>query len=117
MCLFVPWTTAELVDLVRAATGWDVTAFELMRVGERAWTLARLFNLRQGLSASDDTLAPRSYEPTTSGPLAEGGIDPEALRQAIHTYYAMLGWDRESGIPTPETLQELDVGWAIDYLP
>ena len=117
MCLFVPWSTAELVDLVRAATGWDVTAFELMRVGERAWTLARLFNLRQGLSAADDRLAPRSYEPTTSGPLAKGGIDPEALGQALHTYYAMLGWDRESGIPTPETLQELDVGWAIDYLP
>jgi len=29
----------------------------------------------------------------------------------------MMGWDRETGVPTVEKLQELDVGWAAEYLP
>ncbi|MGC9521245.1 MAG: aldehyde ferredoxin oxidoreductase family protein [Anaerolineae bacterium] len=117
MCLFVPWEAEELVQLVRAATGWDVTAYELLQVGARAFTLARLFNVREGFGPEDDHLAPRSHEPKRSGALSDGGIDPKALNEAIHTYYAMMGWDKETGVPTAETLHALDVGWAVDYLP
>ena len=53
----------------------------------------------------------------TDGALAEGGIDMEELREAMHTYYVMAGWDRETGVPTVGKLQELDVGWAVTYLP
>ncbi len=80
-------------------------------------TLARVFNTREGLTAADDQLCPRSYSPTQGGALAEGGIDREELRAAMHTYYGMLGWDRETGVPTVEKLQELSVGWAAEYLP
>ena len=40
----------------------------------------------------------------------------EELREAIHTYYAMAGWDKETGVPTVEKLYELDIGWAAEYL-
>ena len=116
-CSFVGWSLRELTDMVRAATGWDVSEYELLKVGERAMTLARAFNMREGLTAEDDQLCPRSYGPTQGGALAEGGIDPEELRQAIHTYYAMMGWDRETGVPAVEKLHELDIGWAAEYLP
>ena len=116
-CLFVPWTVEGKVEIVRAATGWDVSAYELMKVGERALTLARVYNIREGFGSDDDRLAGRSYGPTTSGALADGGIDREALREAVHTYYAMAGWDRETGVPLPEKLEELDVAWAEAYLP
>ena len=116
-CLFVPWTVEEKVEIVRAATGWDVSAYELLKVGERALTLARVYNMREGFDNDDDQLAERSYGPTTSGALADGGIDREVLREAIHTYYAMAGWDRETGVPLPGTLEELDVAWAAAYLP
>jgi aldehyde:ferredoxin oxidoreductase len=105
------------VEMVRAATGWDVSAYELMKVGERALTLARLFNVREGLSVEDDRLAERSHQPTTSGPLADGGIDREQLREAVHTYYGMMGWDEETGIPQPGKLHELDISWAVEHLP
>jgi aldehyde:ferredoxin oxidoreductase len=49
--------------------------------------------------------------------LSNGGIDPDELRQAMRTYYVMMGWDRETGIPYVEKLEELGVGWAADYLP
>jgi aldehyde:ferredoxin oxidoreductase len=117
ICLFTLWSIQELTEMVRAATGWDVTSYELYKVGERALTLARVFNVREGLGVEDDQLCARSYRPTTDGALAEGGIDPEALREAVHTYYGMMGWDRETGVPTLGKLQELDVGWAAAHLP
>jgi aldehyde:ferredoxin oxidoreductase len=73
--------------------------------------------MREGLTADDDELCERSYGPTQGGALAEGGIDRDELKQAMHTYYGMMGWDRETGVPTVERLQELGVGWAAEYLP
>jgi aldehyde:ferredoxin oxidoreductase len=117
LCLFVPWTPDEQVEIMQAATGWNVTNYELYRVGERALNLARVFNVREGFGPADDHLAPRSYNPTTSGALSEGGIDPDELDEAVHTYYAMMGWDAETGVPTRAKLEDLDIGWAAEYLP
>ena len=117
LCLFVPWTLNETVEMVRAATGWDVNAYELVRVAERALTLARVYNSREGFGIDDDRLAERSYGPTTSGPLDDAGIDREELREAVQTYYGMMGWDEDTGVPLPAKLHELDVSWAVEYLP
>ncbi len=115
-CIFVPWTVEEKAAIVRAATGWDVTSYELHKVGERAQNLARVFNAREGFGIDDDRLAERSYGPTTVGALKDGGIDREELRETIETLYEMAGWD-ENGAPTPARLAELDVAWAAEYLP
>ncbi len=117
ICTFPGWNIDDYVRMVRAATGWDVTAYELMKVGERALNLARVFNLREGWTADDDHLAQRSYGPTIGGALAEGGIDREELYEAVHNYYGMMGWDPESGRPSEAKLQELDIAWAEQYLP
>jgi len=117
VCLFVPWTVEEIRQLVQAATGFDVSSYELLKVGEHALTLARVFNAREGFTAQDDHLPERSYGPTTSGALADGGVDREKLQEAIHTYYRMLGWDKETGVPLPDKLHELGVSWAVAYLP
>jgi aldehyde:ferredoxin oxidoreductase len=89
----------------------------LLKVGERAMTLARVFNVREGFTPDDDALCERSYGPTNGGALAEGGIDREVLRQAVHTYYGMMGWDPDTGVPTVAKLHELGIGWAAEYLP
>ena len=117
ICNFLPWTMAETMEMLNAATGWDVTSYEYYKLGERALSLARLFNVREGFGPQDDKLALRSATPTTSGALSEGGIDPEELEEAIHLHYAMMGWDKETGVPTREKLHELDVSWATAYLP
>ena len=117
MCTFPGWNITELTQIVKAATGWDVSEYELYRVGERALTLARVFNMREGKTIDDDRLPERSYGPTRGGALADGGIDREELREAMHTYYGMMGWDKETGVPTVDKLQELGVGWAAEYLP
>ena len=117
ICTFPGWNITELTQIVQAATGWDVSEYELYRVGERALTLARVFNMREGKTIDDDRLPERSYGPTRGGALADGGIDREELREAMHTYYGMMGWDKETGVPTVDKLQELGVGWAAEYLP
>jgi aldehyde:ferredoxin oxidoreductase len=116
MCSMPGWSLEELTDMVAAATGWDVTDYELLKIGERALTLARVFNMREGLTIDDDRLPERSYGPTIGGALADGGIDREELREALHHFYGVMGWDRETGVPTVEKLEELGVGWAAAHL-
>ena len=117
VCLMTPWTMDQRVELVRAATGWDVSAYELMKVAERAVTLARVYDIREGFAAQDDILPDRFYGPTTGGALADGGINREELREAVRMYYGMMGWDAETGVPLPAKLHELGVSWAVEYLP
>jgi aldehyde:ferredoxin oxidoreductase len=42
----------DIIEALRAATGWDITLDELQQVGERATNLARLFNLREGFTSA-----------------------------------------------------------------
>jgi aldehyde:ferredoxin oxidoreductase len=105
----------QSTELIRAATGWNMSDFELMKVGERALALARVFNTREGFVSKDDRVAERTHGPTTDGALAKGGVNRKLLQKAIKTYYGMIGWKR-NGIPSKEKLEELDIAWAAKYL-
>lgn len=105
------------MSIVQAATGWDFTFFEWMKIGERVLNMARLFNAREGFTAADDWLPTRSFEPQTSGPLSDTPVDAEKLAPALRTLYRMAGWDPESGWPNRRKLEELDLAWAVGYLP
>jgi len=48
--------------------------------------------------------------------VSEGGIGREELREAVQTYYGMIGWDPATVNPLPATQQELDVAWAVEQL-
>ena len=115
LCLFVPWSLMQSTELVRAATGWDMSDYELMKVGERALTLARVYNTREGFVSKDDHVAERTHGPTTNGALAKGGVNRTLLQKAITTYYGMIGWKR-NGIPSKQKLEELDIAWAAKYV-
>lgn len=97
-----------LVDYVNAATGWDMTAWELMKVGERSNTLSRLYNVREGFSAADDNLPQRMFEPLQNGKLEGVAINPQEFSDALKLYYQMAGWG-DDGVPTKAKLAELDL--------
>ncbi|MEW5932876.1 MAG: aldehyde ferredoxin oxidoreductase family protein [Bacillota bacterium] len=107
VCYFVPWTYHQLVELVRAVTGWNTSLFELLKVGERVATLARLFNIKQGWTCDEDDLHPRFYEPFAEGPLRGISVPRDELLRARRLYYGMMGWDPETGVPTEAKLAEL----------
>jgi len=110
---FGPRTFSEIVDYVKAVTGWETSLFDLLKVGERHANMARIFNLREGLTSKDDTLPDRLFNPMEGGTLKGKKIDKEQFSKAIETYYQMMGWDPETGIPKKEKLAELDLDWLI----
>jgi aldehyde:ferredoxin oxidoreductase len=112
ICMFVPWSNDQLVEMVRAITGWNTNLWELLRSAERAVTMMRAFNLREGLTRADDTLPARMATHHVSGSVSEVPITPAALRAAVTTFYGMMGWDPETGEPTEATLQDLDIAWV-----
>ena len=114
MCDFVgaPLNALELqpfVDYVNAVTGWNMSLFELMKVGERANTLARVFNAREGFTPADDVLPQRLHEGIGNGVLKGSRIDPQEFLAARQVYYQMAGWDPTTGRPTAAKLAELNV--------
>jgi aldehyde:ferredoxin oxidoreductase len=105
----------QLVAMVRAVTGWDVSLWELMKAGERRLNMMRAFNAREGFTRKHDVLPPKLARPKQDGPSAGAFIDPDDLERAKDTYYAMCGWD-EQGIPTRAKLEELSLGWVADEI-
>jgi len=98
----------DLVELVRAVTGWHTSLWELVKSGERVNTMARLFNLREGIGREQDRLPETFFRPFVGGPLdGKNALDKRAFDQAIQAYYSMAGWDPETGIPTDGKIHEL----------
>jgi aldehyde:ferredoxin oxidoreductase len=99
----------HIVDMVRSATGWETSLFELMMVGERTTTLARLFNTREGFDRKDDVLPDRLFEPLETGSLTGEKLDREKFEKALDYYYEMMGWDVANGIPREAKLYQLNI--------
>ena len=108
---FGPHTFTEIVDYVKAVTGWQTSLFDLLKVGERHSNMARIFNLREGFTSREDTLPDRLFNPMEGGTLKGKKIDKEQFSRAVETYYQMMGWDPETGVPKKEKLAELDLDW------
>jgi aldehyde:ferredoxin oxidoreductase len=102
-----------LVEAVEAITGWNTSLYELMEVGERMTTMARVFNIREGFSAKDDRLPERLFEKLVPGTPQEKGIIREDFTKAIKLYYEAMGWDGKTGIPTDGRLSFLGLEWLI----
>ena len=99
----------ELSKLIYYNTGLEFTTEEIWEIADRAYTLERLFNIREGLTRDDDWLVDRYFdEPTPIGlPIARGkSIDRDKFKQMLDEYYELHEWD-ENGVPKPETLKRL----------
>lgn len=120
LCQFVwgpAWTLygpTELVDMVKAVTGWDVSLYELMKVGERRINMMRAFNIREGFSRKDDTLPKKFFRPLVgTGPTAGTAIDKNEFEKALDLYYQIMGWTND-GLPTRANFVDLGVEWVAD---
>jgi len=99
----------EFSKLISLATGMEFSKAQLMEIGERIYTLERLFNLREGFTRKDDTIPERYFkEPTPIGlPIAKGKkIDRERFERMLDEYYTLHNWDQK-GVPKKETLERL----------
>jgi len=106
----------QVVELLKATTGWQVTLWTLMKVGERRINMMRAYNTREGFSSSDDILPQRVFEPLPEGPRKGARIQEQDFISARGTYYEIMGWDMDSGNPRRAKLEELDLAWVADDL-
>lgn len=90
---------AESADLLRLVTGWDVTADELRRTAARIVTAKKLYNVREGWTAAEDTLPRRFLHEPLGGAAGEGRLPRERLEGMVRAYYAARGWDEEGRVP------------------
>jgi len=99
----------EFSKLVQLASGMKISKPQLMEIGERIYTLERIFNNREGFGRKDDALPERYFkEPTPIGlAIARGKtIDKEMFNKMLDEYYELHKWD-SNGIPKKETLKQL----------
>ena len=115
LCNLAPWSFSEVVEGVKAITGWKVEAWKLMKAVERGITLMRIFNLREGFTREDDRLPDRFYSSPAAGPLMDLRVDPDVLKESQGIYFQLMGWDI-NGVPTRGCLVGLDMDWAWPYL-
>ncbi len=85
-----------------------------MELGERSVTMARMFNIREGLSSKDDYLPERLYEVLEKGTSGEKRIKKADFANALKLYYQAMGWDPQTGVPTEGRLSFLGLGWLIN---
>lgn len=90
-------------EAVRLATGLPMYTGSFLDLGNRSYNLERLYNLREGLTAKDDSLPDR----LTKTPQIEGRKDTVVpLDIMLAQYYKVRGWD-ENGVPKEKTLKKL----------
>jgi aldehyde:ferredoxin oxidoreductase len=106
-------TSEDWASLMSKLLGYDYTVEDFKKTGERIYNLARIYNIREGLTRADDTLPARLLEdPLPDGPAKGQVVNLDPLLDA---YYAYRGWDKD-GIPTLDKLKELGLEWAIDII-
>ncbi len=106
-CQFYSYRYYHLAAALAGVTGVEFTVADVLAVGERAQTLARLFNLREGFTADDDKLPKRVMRAFETGPLAGIEVTQEAFDWAKRRYYELMAWDPDTGAPTPACLHRL----------
>jgi aldehyde:ferredoxin oxidoreductase len=107
---------SQIVDTVRAITGWNVSLWELMKVGERRLNLMRAFNAREGFGRAADKLPPKLSQALVGGESDGVFVTEEEVEKAKDTYYGMAGWDVATGTPGRPKLEELGLAWVADEL-
>jgi aldehyde:ferredoxin oxidoreductase len=99
----------QMASIVGAITGWQTSDYELMQWGERRNQLMRIYNLREGIMANEDTLPARFFDEAIEvGPRTGDKLDRAQFQNAVAAYYGLMGWD-DKGIPTAAALLQCGI--------
>lgn len=114
VCMFHPYRYKQLAEALSGATGIEYSIEDVLRVGERAQTLGRLFNYREGFTETDDRLPRRVMTAFEDGPLAGVDITLDAFDRARRQFYGLMGWDPDTGVPSVERIRDLGLAELLN---
>jgi aldehyde:ferredoxin oxidoreductase len=107
-----------IAALYSALTGIDVSPEQLMESAERAWTVGKLLNIREGFDRRQDRPPEAWFRPLIRDGQEHRMRDYDGTLELtredvggfLDDYYEERGWDKETGLPTREKLAELGLG-------
>ena len=100
LCVFAAsagWGLDDYRVLLNAACDKDWSEADLLKIGERIWTIERRFNELAGFTAADDTLPKRLLETPAPSGTAKGRVCE--LDKMKKEYYELRGWNADGSIP------------------
>lgn len=116
VCKFPIYCGATLDHYARlysSATGWKMSDFDMLTLGERVFNLQRCINVREGITRKDDIIPFGLTQPATTGPAK--GVAVTNYETMLDHYYQLRGWNKK-GIPTRSRLEQLDLNMCLEPL-
>jgi aldehyde:ferredoxin oxidoreductase len=83
-------------------------------VYDRIWTVERVFNMRNGFSAEDDTMPKRLLAEAMPDGKSAGHVWHR--EETLRDYYRVRRWDETTGVPTRALLHDLHLDRVADDL-
>lgn len=109
------YSTLELAELVRAATGWDIATDDILSMGRKRLNLMRAYNAREGVARDQDTLPVKMFNKALTNGHSDGIIlEREEFEAGLMMYYEIAQWDAVSGTPTRTSLESVGLDWVAD---
>lgn len=101
-------------NFIEAITGVEQSDEEFFRIGERIFTLEKMFNYREGFTRKDDRVPERFFKDAHTYGKGEGVLASHADFEGwLEKYYTDRGWDAKTGAPLKEKLQQLGLEFTI----
>jgi aldehyde:ferredoxin oxidoreductase len=94
----------NLAEWYALTTGRKIDLDEFLEIGERLYTIKRLFNIAAGSGPEADTMPARMSELPRDIGTDERSVPP--FEPMLKRFYELRGWT-EDGYPKPETLERL----------
>lgn len=103
LCEFIDFFQKyPIFELIKGATGWDLSMDDLIKIGSRIQSLRQAFSLREGVNIINVKLPERA-------------ISGDYLEE-FKEFCEKFGWNPENGYPLKETLTNLDLDFVIKDL-
>lgn len=102
------YSASLCAELYETVTGIKTSLEDLRRRVDRVWTLYKLANIREEVEHKGE-VPPDQWigESGFKNYVTQKPLTREEMALMMEDYYEEWGWDRKTGVPTPETLKKL----------
>ena len=97
--------------LYSSCTGVEATPEDIVKAGEKVFTMLKACAVRQGMTRKDDIWPDRFFEEPLPEGSAKGAIlSRHEINNALDEYYGLRGWNNKTGVPSAEKLIDIGLG-------